>query len=186
MRSPALAPALGAIVCAGCARPAASSDEADVRDVAGLGARTAQANSALVRGDIDTYIALADHASDYTLMAPFGGTPTRGFDPSPGHRASMARLFRSGTFRREVLAAHASKDLVVLVTVERMRAQVASLPEQDWSLRVTQVFRRAGSRWQLVRRHADPLADGIGLERAAALARGDRSRPFGDRQKRTR
>jgi hypothetical protein len=53
-----------------------------------------------------------------------------------------------------------------------VRAEVGGLPQQDWSLRVTQVFRRARSGWQLVHRHADPLVTGITLEQAAALAWG--------------
>jgi hypothetical protein len=36
----------------------------------------------------------------------------------------------------------------------------------------TQVFRRDGSEWQLVHRHADPLANKITVPQAAALARG--------------
>ena len=85
----------------------------------------------------------------------------------------MARFFRSGTFDQEVVATYDAGDLVVLVTIERVRAEVGGLPEQDWSLRVTQVFRRDGAEWQLVHRHADPLAHGISLEQAAALARRD-------------
>jgi len=141
-------------------------------DVANLTRRTAEANTALVRGDIDGYLALIEHATDYTLMAPFGGAPTRGFDTSG--RAAMARFFKSGTFDQEVVATYNSGDLVVLVTIERTRAAVGGLPAQDWSLRVTQIFRRAGSAWQLVHRHADPLVHGISLDQAAALARGDR------------
>jgi ketosteroid isomerase-like protein len=140
-------------------------------DVANLTRRTAEANTALVRGDIDGYLGLIEHAKDYTLMAPFGGAPTRGFDMSS--RAAMAQFFKSGTFDQEVVAAYATGDLVVLVTIERVRAEVGGLPEQDWSLRVTQVFRREGVEWRLVHRHADPLANGISLERAAALARDD-------------
>jgi hypothetical protein len=49
---------------------------------------------------------------------------------------------------------------------------VGGLPEQDWSLRVTEVYRKAGSEWQLVHRHADPLVRRIALKQAAALARG--------------
>ena len=142
-------------------------------DVAHLIRRTAVANAALVRGDIDGYLALTDHAKDYTLMAPFGGPPTRGFYPSSEQRAAMARFFRSGTFEQEVVATYDASALVVLVTIERVRAEVGGLPEQDWSLRVTQVFRRDGAEWQLVHRHADPLAHGISLEQAAALARRD-------------
>jgi ketosteroid isomerase-like protein len=62
------------------------------------------------------------------------------------------------------------------VTIERVRAEVGGLPEQDWSLRVTQVFRRERAEWQLVHRHADPLVNGISLEQAAALARGDHAK----------
>jgi hypothetical protein len=36
---------------------------------------------------------------------------------------------------------------------------------------VTQVYRRDGPDWLLVHRHADPLAQAVGLEQAAALAR---------------
>jgi ketosteroid isomerase-like protein len=143
-------------------------------DVADLTRRTAEANSALVHGDIGGYLALIEHAKDYTLMAPFGGAPTRGFDTSSEHRAAAARFFKSGTFDQEVVATYGSGSLIVLVTIERVRAEVGGLPEQDWSLRVTQVFRREGAEWRLVHRHADPLVNGISLEQAAALARGDR------------
>src|SRR5262245_55654238 len=124
-----------------------------------------------MRGDIDGYLALIEHSKDYTLMAPFGGAPTRGFDTSS--REAIAQFFKSGTFNQEVVATYATGDLVVLVTIERVRAEVGGLPEQNWSLRVTQVFRREGAEWQLVHRHADPLVNGIRLEQAAALARGD-------------
>jgi ketosteroid isomerase-like protein len=144
------------------------------KDVADVTKRSAEANTALVRGDIDGYLALIEHAKDYTLMAPFGGEPTRGFDTSSEHKAATARFFKSGTFHQEVVETYHSGDLVVLVTVERVRGEVGGLPEQDWSLRVTQVFRRDGTGWQLVHRHADPLVKGVSLVQAAALARGDR------------
>jgi hypothetical protein len=63
-------------------------------------------------------------------------------------------------------------DTVVLVMIERQHGQVGGLPDQDWPLRVTQVYRRDGSDWQLVHRHDDPLVHAIELEEAAALARG--------------
>ena len=60
----------------------------------------------------------------------------------------------------------------MLVTIERMHGVAGDQPEQDWSLRVTQVYRKDGADWELVHRHADPLAHGITVEQAAALARG--------------
>ena len=134
--------------------------------------KTEEANQALVRGDIDTYVTLTRHAEDYSLMNPFGGTPTHGFNDTPERRAGMKKFFKSGTLKQETVATYASDDLVVLVTLERMHGVVGDIPEQDWTLRVTQVFRRDGKDWDLVHRHADPLGPGITVEQAAALARG--------------
>jgi ketosteroid isomerase-like protein len=142
------------------------------QDVAALARVTEEANKALVRGDIDRYVALTRHAKDYLLMNPFGGAPTRGFEDTPERREGMKKFFKSGTLDQEVVATWASGDLAVLVTIERMHGEAGGLPEQDWALRVTQVFRRDGSQWQLVHRHADPLANKITVPQAAALARG--------------
>jgi ketosteroid isomerase-like protein len=114
-------------------------------EVAELFRRTAEANAAWMRGDMRRYAALITHADDYTLMAPFGGAPTRGFDRSPERLAELARYFRAGTSAVELVQCCATDGLVVLVTIERQRGGVGGLPEQDWSLRVTQVYRRDGS-----------------------------------------
>jgi len=142
-------------------------------DVADLTRRSADGNAALARGDIDGFLEQIVHSKDYTLMAPFGGAPTRGLDTSSENRAAMARFFKADTFNQEVVAMYGSGDLVVLVTIERVRGEIGGLPDQDWSLRVTQVYRREGREWGLVHRHADPLLKRISVERAAALARGE-------------
>jgi len=163
---PALGVALGVSGCAGGGRVAST-------DVAEVTRRTAGANAALMRGDMDAYLEHIAIAKDYTLMSPFGGTPTRGFDASPEHRAALSRFFKAGSFEQEVIASHAAGDLIVLVTIERTHVEVGGLPAQAWPLRVTQVFLRDAAQWQLVHRHADPLVNGISLEEAAALARGE-------------
>jgi len=142
------------------------------QDVAALVRDSEEANKALVRGDIDKYVALTRHSKDYVLMNPFGGTPTRGFDDTPERRAGMKKFFKNGTLEQEVVATWESGDLAVLVTIERVRGEIGDLPEQDWALRVTQVFRRVGSQWELVHRHADPLVKAISVPQAATLARG--------------
>jgi ketosteroid isomerase-like protein len=43
---------------------------------------------------------------------------------------------------------------------------------QDWSLRVTLVFRRDGSEWRLAHRHAGALVHPITFDQLAGLARG--------------
>jgi len=82
--------------------------------------------------------------------------------------------FRGGETNVEVVETYTARDLVVLVVIERQHGTVGDLPDQDWSLRVTWVFRRtAESDWELVHRHADALVHAIDHERLGALARGE-------------
>jgi hypothetical protein len=55
------------------------------KEVANLTVRSAEANAALVRGDLDTYLALIEHANDYTpTRGRFFANSARGrADPSP-------------------------------------------------------------------------------------------------------
>ena len=69
----------------------------------GLVRRTEEAAKALIRGDVRDYIALAPHADDYTLMGPFGGEPTRGFDPSSDEVEALERFFQGGEAELEVV-----------------------------------------------------------------------------------
>lgn len=136
-------------------------------------ARSKDSNAALMRGDIERYTRLVSLAHDFTLFSPFGGEPTRGA-PSRERMARMGAFFRDGTLEQEVVQAYAVPDMVVLAIIERARVAVGGLPLQDWALRVTLVYRRDGSAWRLVHRHADPLVDSISLKHSASLARGER------------
>ena len=149
----------------------AHSDVTD-EELAELIQRTAEAAKAFIRGDMRTYFTLIRHGDDYTLMSPFGGEPTRGFDTSPERIEALERYFRNGEAELDVVQTYTSGDLVVLVVIERQHGEVGGLPDQNWSLRVTWVFRRDGTAWRSVHRHADPLVQGISLEQLAALARG--------------
>ncbi len=141
-------------------------------DIADLVAHVEESADALIAGDIDRYLALIHHAEDYTLLNPAGGPARRGFDDSPESRSAMAQMFRSGSAKLELVETYSSGDLVVLVAVERQQGVIGGLPEQDWSLRVTWVFRRTDSGWELAHRHADPLVHPITAEQLSALARG--------------
>ena len=134
--------------------------------------RVAAAAKAYIRGDMRTYFTLIQHGDDFTLMSPFGGEPQRGFDTSPERLAALERFFGGGEAELEVVETYTSGDLVVLVVIERQHGEVGGLPDQDWSLRVTWVFRRDGSEWRQVHRHADPLLQADAMDQLAALARG--------------
>lgn len=159
-----------------CTSPAGSApgDGAEKSDiVSDLITRAHRTNVAFINGDMSAWIGyLGPIPPDFTLMQPIGGLASRGFQPTPERLEEMARYYRQGTAVLEVVETYASADLVVLVLVEQQHALIGGLPEQDWSLRVTLVYRRNGDVWEMVHRHADPLVRTIGLEWTAALARG--------------
>ena len=141
-------------------------------EVAQLINRAAAKNAAFMRGEMDRWFGLANIAPDFTLMQPFGGPASHGFDASPERLAELARFFKNGETSLEIAQTYASDGLVVLIMIERQQAEVGGLPSQNWSLRVTEVYRYSGSEWRLVHRHADPLVHRIALQQAATLARG--------------
>jgi ketosteroid isomerase-like protein len=130
------------------------------------------ATRALIQGDVRRYIALVDEAPDYTLMPPTGGPTRYGSDFSPEVVEALEEFFAgSGDGDFELERSYMSGDLAVLVGVERQHGTVAGM-EQDWSLRVTLAFRREGSGWRLVHRHADALVHPIDMAHLSLLARG--------------
>jgi ketosteroid isomerase-like protein len=148
--------------------------QGDITDeeLADLVRRNEAAASAFINGDTATYVDLVPHADDYTLMPPFGGETQRAFDDSPEALEGLSRWFTGGEAQLEVHETYTSGDLAVLVLTERQHGLVGGRPDQDWSLRVTVVWRRVGSQWELVHRHADPLVHSITWDQLADLARG--------------
>jgi hypothetical protein len=83
-----------------------------------------------------------------------------------------AAWFQGGEARLEVVQTCRAGDLAVIAAIERQHGVVGGLPEQDWSLRVTLVFRRDDGEWRLVHRHADALVHTIDHAQLSVLARG--------------
>jgi ketosteroid isomerase-like protein len=138
--------------------------------------RSQEAVRAFIRGDVPAYLSYIDVADDFTLMQPFGEV-NRGFNRSPEWAQAIADYFKNGEADVELVQSYASGeeqgDIAVLVTIEHQHGQVGGLPDQQWPLRVTLVFRRGPSDWELVHRHADLTVKRISLEQAAAMARGE-------------
>ena len=141
-------------------------------DVAELIGHAEESTSAYIRGDIRRYLELIRHADDFTLMPPYGGEPRHGFNTEEALETTP-KMFRSGAAELELVQVIASGELAVLVGIERQHGEVAGLPDQEWSLRVTLVFRRDGGEWRLVHRHADPLVHAISMQHMASIARGE-------------
>ncbi len=162
------ATAVGATAAAAMAATPAGATDA----VTALLARVTEKNAAIMRGDMRRWAELAPIAPDFSIMQPFGGLPTQGFNASPERLAELSQYFRNGTCETELMQAYVSPELIVLSIIERQTCEVGGLPLQNWSLRVTEVWRRVGSDWQFAHRHADPLVDSRNLAQTAALAKG--------------
>ena len=131
-----------------------------------------EAAAVYIRGDMRRYLELVRASDDYTLMSPLGGETEHGSDESDEAVEATSRFFRGGEADVELVQSYTSGNLVVLVLVERQHGEVGGLPDQDWSLRLTLVYRREGREWRLVHRHADPLVHPISMEQLSMLARG--------------
>jgi ketosteroid isomerase-like protein len=142
-------------------------------DVTELVDQVERAAVAYISGDLATYLKLISHADDYTLMSPFGGPTVHGIDVSEENIETTRRFFAEGEATLEVEQTYVSSEMAVLVAVERQHGVVGGLPDQDWSLRVTLVFRREGEEWKLVHRHADSLVHPISMRQLSKLASGD-------------
>ena len=132
--------------------------------------RAEEAADAYVRGDMDRYLELVRHARGFTLLALFGGPATKHEERAEGVKTS-ADYFKIGEARLEHVESHSWGDTLVLVMIQRQHGRVGGLPDQDISLRVTHVYRRDGTDWLLVHRHADPLVSPIELDELSALMR---------------
>lgn len=125
-------------------------------------------------GDVAAHRRLITLTADFSFMGPFGGQPSHAAQFTYARWAEIGRFFRNGRNAEfELVQSYYSKDLAVLVAKERATVEVGGLPAQDWSLRVTLVFKREQGKWRLAHRHADPLVKAIDLGEVAKLANGD-------------
>jgi ketosteroid isomerase-like protein len=149
-----------------------TNGEITEQDLGELVERVREATGALMQGDVRRYVALVNHAPDFTLMPPTGGPVRQGFDSSPASIEALEETFPGGgDGDLELVQQVASGDLAILVGVERQHGPVGGLPDQDWPLRVTLVFLREGADWRLLHRHADALVHPISMEQLSVLAR---------------
>jgi ketosteroid isomerase-like protein len=143
---------------------------ADDRTFEGALERVGTALASMASGDPQPYIDRWAERPDVTLFGAWGPI-------EQGHER-LAETFRwvggrftGGPLVPDNLVAFESGDLAYTVGYEHTTTSIDGVPVAPYVLRVTHVYRRDGSDWLLVHRHADPLVATIDLEEAAALAR---------------
>jgi ketosteroid isomerase-like protein len=113
-----------------------------------------------LNGNTQPFKDLYSRSDDATLANPFGGV-ARGWTEIPGRLDRAASYYEDGELLGiDTITANHAGELGYTVEIERLRARVGGRTTVDEvALRTTSVFRREGSIWKLVHRHADPAVE---------------------------
>jgi ketosteroid isomerase-like protein len=125
----------------------------------GFIARQAEAEEAMVHGDVEPRLALWSKRDPVSLLGAWG--------PNKTGRVELERIFRwvaerlsdvSYTdFRYDVEVAEVSTDgqMAYSVGFERFNEVLDDGAKKPWTVRVTHVYRREDGDWRIVHRHGD-------------------------------
>jgi len=119
-----------------------------------------QALAAIIRGDVEPFLALYSDADDITIGNPFGPFAI-GRDGTRAAGSRAASNYSDGEIVGfDPVATHATETLACVVEVERFSVRLADAPERaSVALRVTSLYRHEPDGWRLVHRHADPITE---------------------------
>ena len=109
-------------------------------------------------GDVSDIKALYSHSPDATSFFGWGGYE-RGWDSVEQRWDWAGRQFTGGSVSYENVTTVVSQDMFFVTDIETYTNQRMAAVEgvTGWSNRVTHIFRREGSVWRLVHRHANRL-----------------------------
>lgn len=123
--------------------------------IAWVGARLKDAEVALHNGDAAPRFAIWSSNDPVTVLGAW--TSGSGFQEVGEIFRQLERTFSDCTsYSHDVIAADVSGDMAYTVGYEHTSASVNGEPRQ-YSLRVTQVYRRENGEWKVAHRHADTL-----------------------------
>jgi ketosteroid isomerase-like protein len=120
-------------------------------------ARRQEATAAFFNGDPAPWKAQAMQTDAITMFGGFGGFE-QGWTAVDDRYTWAAAANAEGAVQVELIACHVTADLAYTVAIER--GSVRPTGGQEFALkalRVTEIFRREGTDWKLIHRHADPL-----------------------------
>ncbi|HEY4125782.1 MAG TPA: nuclear transport factor 2 family protein [Rhizomicrobium sp.] len=145
----------------------------DKSEIDAIVRRSEQAAHALMNGDPSQFDAFITQKDDFTIFGPTGGpAPMKGSAEWRKVAPNAAKIFKKGEAKVELFESYCSGNLLVLVLLEHQTVTFEGDSEpQNWSQRVTQVYRREEDDWKIVHRHIDPLVTKRTLDEAKAIAR---------------
>lgn len=139
----------------------ATESEVDVMEGSGFEPVLEQYHQALrafQTGDAEPVLRLFSDHPEVTLANPFGGV-ARGKGQVAETARRAANLYRDGDATAfQSISKEVTPNLAYLVEVENYSTKVGGAEDlRPVALRVTSIFRREGSSWRLLHRHADSL-----------------------------
>ena len=130
----------------------------DVHDFEAFMRQRVEAARAYVNGDADPLARLATDANPATFFSPRGDLVQGAQAVDARYRADAQGFATGNDTTIEVLQMGVSEGVAYWVGVQRANVHLQGRAElAPFNLRVTEIFRREGSTWKLVHRHADPL-----------------------------
>lgn len=133
-------------------------DSQDLRDFKQFMQQRDEAARAYISGDATPLSRLAARRGDATFYAPRGGSVHGADQVWSTYERDVKSFAPGGESSFEILQMGASDGLAFWVGFQRATTHMQGHEgEVPFDLRVTEVFRREGSSWKLVHRHADTL-----------------------------
>lgn len=122
-------------------------------------ARQAEAEAAIVRGDVEPRLALWSRRDPVSLLGAWGPNKTGWADL---HRIFVwvaerlgSTQYRDYRFDVEVAEVSADGQMAYSVGFERFNEVLADGATKPWTVRVTHVYRREEGEWKIIHRHGD-------------------------------
>jgi ketosteroid isomerase-like protein len=117
------------------------------------------AANAFAKGDPAPVKELFSHSDDVMLANPFGPAVVGWTAVSEALDCASSKFRDGKVLSFERIAQYVTPDLASIHELERWRTKVGGGTElSTFDLRVSSTYRREGSTWRLVLRHADPIA----------------------------
>jgi ketosteroid isomerase-like protein len=118
-----------------------------------------RASAAYVSGDATPLAALSATSGEASFFGPMGGEVVGAKKVLARYIKDAAHFDRGSENVIKVLQMGASDGLAFVVARQKTKAKLAGNPRKvPMELRVTEIFRKSGSTWKLIHRHADMLA----------------------------
>ena len=111
------------------------------------------------RGNPEPIKMLYSHGDDAFLANPFGSTVIGWTQVSTALDFASSKFKDGEVTNFQLIAKYFSAELAIIFEIEKWKAKVGGREEiSSFDLRVTTTFRKEGSDWKVVHRHADPIA----------------------------